>query len=350
MKKRSQLWILIIIGVLSLLLLGYALVMFMVFVPYKSHQKSKILEIPYGASSKQIAKILKDHDIIRNQSCFLIYLKSTHQQTKLRAGAFLFPNPINLHQVVENLINENGAARLTRVTIPEGYTIWNIGQLLEKKKLISYHVFVEYAHNRARYELKEEFPFLKGSPVTTIEGYLFPDTYLFSPGSTPQMITRTMLQTFEKRVMPVWKEANANAQNPGQMLSLNETVILASLIEKEAASQTEMQTISSVFYNRLRKKMKLASDPTVVYALGMSYKSKVLYKDLEINSPYNTYKYSGLPKGPIASPGLAAFKAAIQPQKTDFLFFVADKKGGHFFTKTYKEHLQAQKVKLKKQK
>lgn len=347
MKNRTQLWILGIIALLFSALISYFAVMYLVFAPYKSDIKPLIVDIPYGMSSKKIAGVLREKGIIRSKTCFLIYLKFTHTNTRLRAGSFLFSQPTSLHDVVENLVNENGAARLIRVTIPEGYTIWNIAKLLEEKRLVQYSVFVEYAHNRARNDLENEFSFLKESPVTTVEGYLFPDTYLFSPGATPKMIIRILLQTFEQKMIPLWQQPLAGLSSESKRLSFHQTLTLASLIEKEAANKAEMPIISSVFFNRINKKMKLASDPTVVYALGLSHKQKVLYRDLEVDSAYNTYKYKGVPLGPIASPGLASFHAALYPQKTDFLFFVADKKGGHIFTKTYKQHLNAQKVRLK---
>jgi len=348
MKKAAQALIVSIIVTLTLLLAGYGIVMFEMFSPYSENIKPVMVEIPYGMPSKQIATVLREKNVIRSRTFLIWYIKFTQKENKLRAGAFLFPPSMKLVEVVENLENENGAARLIRVTIPEGFTIWDIGYLLSKKKLVAADVFVDYAHHEARHDFEEEFPFLKTVPGDTIEGYLYPDTYLFSPGSPPKVIIRILLREFEKKIIPVWDRYNSIPLSNSESLNFHQTLTLASLIQKEAGNNTEMSMISSVFHNRLKKKMKLASDPTVVYALGQSHKERVLYKDLKVDSLYNTYKYAGLPPCPISTISLNSFCAALEPEKSDFLFFVADKEGAHIFTKTYKQHIQAQKPRLKK--
>ena len=169
-------------------------------------------------------------------------------------------------------------------------------------------------------------------PTPTLEGYLFPDTYAFPLGTTARQAVHEMVKRFEREWKPEW-----NAQLTTLALNRNDIVTLASIIEKEAKRPEERPVISAVYHNRLRKRMLLQADPTVQFALGR-HTARVLYKDLEVNSPYNTYKYAGLPPGPIASPGGPSLVAALFPANVSYLYFVADSDGHHEFRTTLAEH------------
>ena len=336
MKKR---WL---IG--SLLLLSATLYI-QLFTSYSSHTDDIIITIPKGSTPHSIATILKKNRLIRSKTLFQLYTKLTVSGHKLRAGAFTIPPKSTLVSIHYLLQHQTGTANLIKVVIPEGFSASDIGKRLEKHHLVKEKDFVNFVHQSAKSKFENTFPFLKNIPVTTIEGYLFPDTYHFSPHSSQETIVYTMLSRFKQVILPLWQADPAKPKSPKKRFNFHQVATLASLIEKESRQVVEMPRISSVFYNRLHKRMRLASDPTVVYALGKSYKKRVYYKDLKVDSPYNTYKYSGFPPSPIASFGKAAFHASLSPEKTDYLFFVATKDGYHHFSKTYKNHLAIQRKK-----
>ena len=172
-------------------------------------------------------------------------------------------------------------------------------------------------------------------PTPTLEGYLFPDTYVFPDGTTPRAAVRVMVDRFQRVWQPDW-----NQRLQELAMSRNDVMALASIVEKEARLPEERLVISAVYHNRLKRRMPLQADPTVQYALGR-HVDRVLYKDLEIASAYNTYKHPGLPPGPIASPGLPSIEAALYPANVPYLFFVATPDGHHEFRTTFSEHREA---------
>ena len=334
--------IVVLFGVLCVFFGAY--VGYSLFIPASLSGPSVVIDIKQGSSARRISQQLERQHIIKNANAFYAYVRLTKGGHKLRAGSFRLSPTSSIPQLVKQLQQENGSANLIRITIPEGSNIWDIKRILSTKGLPIIGNFDTYAHTQAKSFFKKEFNFLTDIPVETIEGYLFPDTYYFSKKSTNEIIVRALLSQFEKKMIPIWDQAPTGNTRPKTRFNFHKTLTIASLIEKEARVQSEMTTISSVFYNRLKKKMPLASDPTIVYALGTSYKKRVLYKDLKIESPYNTYKYSGFMPSPIASMGTSAFAAALNPIESKYLFFVANKDGTHIFTDTYTEHLQVQRL------
>lgn len=333
-------------GLLTLLcggVLGAAIYWFQVYTPVSKTDNKIVVDIPQGSSAMSIAKKLESRGIISSARFFYYHVKLSGAAPKLRAGAFMLSPGYSPAKVADILQKDSGSANLIRVTIPEGYNIWDIGDVLQDKGLVLSKSFSDYAHTKAKYDFQDEFPFLKEIPLDTVEGYLYPETYYFSPTSTVETIVKTMLKQFESIALPIWESASTEAGSPKSRFTFHQTLCVASLIEKEARVRSEMRTISSVFYNRLKKRMPLASDPTVVYALGKSYKKRVYYKDLKIDSPYNTYRNSGFTPTPIASMGKQAIEAALNPKDTPYYFFVANKDGTHTFTETYQEHLRVQK-------
>ncbi|WP_040211587.1 endolytic transglycosylase MltG, partial [Clostridium polynesiense] len=218
-----------------------------------------------------------------------------------------------------------------KVTIPEGFDINKIALKLQEAGLVEKEAFINSVKDYAAPE------YIKSSKDKkyNIEGFLFPDTYSFKKGSSNNEIIEKMMKRFEEVLEESEKELNKSVSKD----KIEETIIIASMIEKEARNKEEMPIIASVMKNRINKKMPLQIDATVLYALG-THKEIVTYKDLEVNSPYNTYKIPSLPAGPIASPGKEAIKAAINPAETNYLYYLYDKKGSHFFTADYNEFLK----------
>lgn len=338
-----QLWVLFSCAAIALafgLLLTWFV--FQIYIPVSYEEPSKVVKIPYGSHADEIGRILKENGLIRSRHAFAWYARVSHVSTKLRAGKYRLSPAYPIRTMMVELQHASGI--LTRVTIPEGYTVWQIGQVLDDEGLMPKDQFVAYIRDGAKQDMLKKHPFLMKVPTDNIEGYLFPDTYLFSQGDTKQKMVDRFLTRFEAQILAEWKAAPEGKGSVRSRLSFHEAVTLASMVEKEAQGTREMPLIAGVFYHRLDLRMPFASDPTVIYAKGLSHQARVTYRDVAVASPYNTYIHVGLPPTPIASPGLDAFRAVLQPTKTYYLFFVADGTGGHKFTKTYADHLAVQKA------
>lgn len=325
-----------IIGVITLLTCWA----FLSYFPKSTTVKNNIIHIPKASSVHQISNILKTKNLIHSSQYFKLMTKIKNKDHLFKAGYFKLPKKVSQAILIELLTSTSGHHLLKKVTIPEGFSIIQIATKLEEKDICDAEKFATFAHTKAKDHFKEKFMFLSNIPLPTIEGYLFPETYFFQPNESITVIINSMLTEFKKNIYIPYTDLPKPLK-----YNFHELVTLASMIEKESRVRNEMPTISSVFYNRLNKKMRLASDPTIVYALGKSYKDKVYYKDLKIKSPYNTYRVGGFPPTPIASSGKKAFQAACFPAKTPYLFFVAKKDGTHYFSKTYQEHLAFQRNK-----
>lgn len=289
--------------------------------------------IPQGTSGAEIAKILADKNLIRNESFFRLLIRWEGAGKNLKAGEYELSPTLNPRQLIKLLTSGDVYENYVRVTIPEGYTIRQITHLLDKEGIIERERFLELIE-------KGDFPFHYISDIPQevnyrLEGYLFPDTYYFSREASEEEIIRRMLERFNDITEGEIKE---QAQKLG--LSLHEIVTLASLIEREALLAEERELIAGVFYNRLEKGMLLGSCATVQYILGEP-KANLTTKDTQIPSIYNTYLHAGLPPGPIASPGKDSLLAAVRPRETDFLYFRARDDGSHVFSRTLAEHNRA---------
>ncbi len=294
---------------------------------------TKTIEIPKGSNIKHISKILKDEKLIRNNDVFTLYCKINKIDGKLKAGKYKINSSQSVPQIIEKLVLGKGDFDTRRFTIPEGYEIRQIIDKLEEEGLIDRDKFKKEVT-----EANFDFSFIADNKSVgyKLEGYLYPDTYEIFKGDSERRIIEIMLQRFNKVFNEEYRQ-RAKELN----MSINDVITLASIIEREARLDSDRKIISGVFYNRIKKQMMLQSCATVQYILK-ERKEVLLYKDLEIESPYNTYKYQGLPPGPIASPGFKSIEAALYPDQVDYLYFVANKDGSHVFTKTYKEHLNAQ--------
>ena len=293
--------------------------------------------IEKGTSTKGIAKILKEKGLIQYELAFTMKAKKTEYGSKLHYGTFTLHEGMSLLDILKTIAEGEGDNGMIKVVIPEGYTVQMIAQRLEDKGVCSKEEFLEAANT-----LDYDFTFLKDLEVPedvdyVLQGFLFPATYKWEAGTKASVIVKDMLQAFVNQVGTEELEKMEKSEQ-----GLYNMITIASIIEREAKLDEERPTISGVIYNRLEIDMKLQMCPTVLYPLteGMYDVNQVLYKDLEIDSPYNTYENYGLPIGPICNPGLASIKAALAPEKHDYLFYHTDgtSDGKHIFTKTYEEH------------
>ena len=294
--------------------------------------EDQIVVIPAGASQNEIGQILLEQGLVRSRWAFLAATRWLGYDGQLKAGEYRLSASSSLWEIIEKLYR--GEVITYRLTIPEGYTAEQIRtQLLEAESLQGGQV--ESLFNDpgrvADWVPDERLAQLK-SPL---EGYLFPDTYQYTAGMSAADLVDMMLSRFRD----LWNQERL-AKLEALGLSIHEAVTLASIVEKEARLDEERPIIAAVYLNRLKRNMKLDADPTVLYALGKTPGEMLFYKDLEIDSPYNTYRYSGLPPGPIASPGLKSIDAVLNPADVPYLYFVARNDGSHEFAVNYAEHLQ----------
>lgn len=273
-----------------------------------------------GYSTRHIALALKSAGVIRSSTAFLLWHFVAHPST-LKAGEYLFDKPANVIQVHRRL--ERGEVYVHTVVIPEGFNIFEIAQALSAAGLGPQQQFLQAARTDTVL-IRDLDP-----KATSLEGYLFPDTYQFTRTETPADMLAVMVHRFR-----------AKAGSLGLNGDVHRVVTMASIIEKETAVAEERPVVASVYYNRLDQGVALDADPSVIYAelLAGAYSGALHHDDMQFDSPYNTYRHQGLPPGPIANPGMAALQAAMHPAKTDYLYFVSAGDGHHRFAATLEEH------------
>ena len=274
--------------------------------------EAKEVVIPKGKSLKQTARLLKREGVIESPSVFELGVRASGNTYRIKSGEYSFPLHASAKLVMNILTDGQTVAR--RFVAPEGMT------------------------SRQLVELMDRYIGLTGT-VSQIpaEGTLLPETYNYSYGDTKESLIKRMQTAMDKTVQELWQKRDKSVpfKNP------REAVIMASVVEKETARAGERPHIASVFFNRLKQKIRLQSDPTVIYAVTngrLDMKRALTYADLKVQHPYNTYVIYGLPPGPIANPGRAALEAVLNPMQTDDIYFVADGTGGHVFAATYTEH------------
>ena len=293
--------------------------------PYKGFAgQAKNVEIKRGANSPAIMRQLRREGVLRDDFIPLIYLKALRRGDSLKAGVYQFTGPTSALQVIDKLIR--GDVLLKSVTIREGLDRFAIGELMAAERFGTPSEWKKLTDDSS---LIEDL----APAADSLEGYLFPDTYLLSPGTQAEVIVKLMVQNFRKH----FGDQLALISNG---LDVPQTVTLASIVEMEAQLPHERPLIASVYLNRLRKNMLLHADPTVIYAMKLAriWHGNIRRVDLKMDSPYNTYRNPGLPPGPIANPGLASLKAAAFPATTEYLYFVSRNDGSHVFAKTLEEH------------
>ena len=283
--------------------------------------------VPHGATMRVAAESLARAGVVQNATAFRLYARMLRRSDRsIRAGTYVFQRGRSWGEVIDDL--RLGKGLENSITVPEGWSLYQIVPQLA-------HVLnapVESVQVAVR-----DSALLRavGAPTPTLEGYLFPDTYVFADGTTPREAVRVMVDRFQHVWQPEW-----NQRLDSLKMSRNEVMALASIVEKEARVPEERPVIAAVYLNRLKAKMLLQADPTVQYALG-KHVARVMYKDLAIESPYNTYKHIGLPPGPIASPGRPSIVAALNPANVPYRYFVAFPDGHHEFTTDFAKHTVA---------
>ena len=294
-----------------------------------------VIEIPKGTATKQIGVILKENGCIKSEYTFYLRVRDSEYATKLNYGTFTLRKNMTITEIIDTLVNTRYIEEVetTKITFPEGYTIEQMAVSLEEKGIVSQEEFLNAVTEEYDYEFIKYIP--EGEYKYKLQGFLFPATYEFEVGITARGVVDKMLKTFEER----YTKVNSDYSN------IFEVVTRASVIEKEVKLGSERATVSGVISNRIEKGMLLEIDACVLYPLtdGLYDKYRVLYADLEIDSLYNTYKYQGLPVGPISNPGIASIEAALNPEEHEWLYYHTDegkKDGSHIFTKTFEEHVK----------
>jgi len=307
-----------------LLLISVGYISYMVFVPIELGVEVRSVMVDENDQFRVIAKRFHQSGIITSEYLFRAVAILKRVDKNILPGRYDFTGKVSILDVLWKIKKHDIATLL--LTIPEGATIFKIGSIMAGNLGMDSSAFVNRVADTSFALNKYNLPGL--------EGYLFPETYLFWLGIKMDGIIDMLVGEFYRKTAGILDSCPTNHLSPKEVL------VLASIIEAEALHEDEMPSISSVYHNRLRISMMLQADPTVNYALGGIFRP-LKYDDLKLISPYNTYGQTGLPPGPINSPGLAAIKAALNPAKTDFLYFVADGLGRHIFSKTLEEHNRA---------
>jgi UPF0755 protein len=279
--------------------------------------------VPKGASLRVAADSLARAGVIQNATAFRLYAMLANRDRSIRAGTYVFKRGLTWSEVLDDL--QGGKGLEHSITIPEGWSLSQIEPQLARVLGAPLDSVQAATRDTALLHLLD-------IPTPTLEGYLFPDTYMFPDGTTPRAAVRVMVARFQQVWRPEW-----DLQLQTLAMSRNDVMALAAIVEKEARLPEERPVIAAVYMNRVKAGMLLQADPTVQYALG-HHVARVFYKDLEVESPYNTYRHKGLPPGPIASPGRPAIIAALYPANVPYKFFVAHPDGHHEFTNDFRAH------------
>jgi UPF0755 protein len=281
-------------------------------------------KIKRGEGFASINQRLYKEGLIENKRLFHYYSRYKKLMTKFRSGTYMIKSGSTMPKIIEELTQ--GVVIGQSYTVPEGKNMYEIGQMLESNGICKKSEFLKTVRNKS---------FLQKFKINaqSAEGYLYPDTYKFSKNTPPERVAETMIQNFKSRTKKLkWNNSK---------YTIHQNITLASMVEKETGAKWERPIISGVFHNRLKKKMRLQSDPTTIYGIYERFDGNLRKKDLLEKTPYNTYKIGGLPIGPISNPGLEAIKAALNPKKHEYYYFVSHNDGTHEFTRTYKDHLKA---------
>ena len=295
-------------------------------IPHGDLSEEVIFTIKPGANLRNISERLRNDDLISSSINFHIYAKLMGQSQKIKVGEYKLNSGMRPSKILDILTL--GKSIQYQVTIPEGYNMYEVAKIFEEKGFFKSSEFLKHCRDRSWIKT------LLGKGHETLEGYLFPDTYSFSKFESIKKIINLMVNKH--------KSAIKGIKHPG--LTSHELVTLASIIEKETGAPEERPLISSVFHNRLKKSMRLQTDPTVLYGIldrTKKMKKNITKKDLQTRTRYNTYKFKGLPFGPIANPGREALQAAARPVASRYLYFVSRNNGTHVFSENYEAHAKA---------
>ena len=313
-------------GVALIVITGVAFYALVVFWPQYNHKESEKIEVSRGASLLEVAQQLYDKNVIDATKPFILAAQLMGYEKSIRAGVFLLVDVTSNYKIIHQLVNSKPIVH--RLTLPEGLRLEQIADIVHEELGTEYDDFLSLCFNR-------RFIHSLGLDIPSLEGFLTPETYYLHEGENAENVIRTMVNQYHQ----VFTDSLKSGARERDMTDL-EVVTLASIIEGEAIHDSERSIISAVYHNRLKKGMRLQADPTIQYIIKDGPR-RLLKKDLEIDSPYNTYLNSGLPAGPINNPGKGSIIAAVYPADVDYLFFVATGDGYHTFTNTEKEHRKA---------
>jgi UPF0755 protein len=295
--------------------------------PYRGYTAAEqYVEVPSGLGTNAIGKLLVDAGVVRDLTTWRLAVWRSGQATALKAGEYRFTDALSPAGVVARIAR--GDVYLRSITFPEGLTIRQMAALYEEAGLGTARDFIAAAG-------EEPLVSAFDPAARNLEGYLFPDTYALPRRASARDLVKRMVARFESVMTPELRQAAAD-----RGLSVRQAVTLASLVEKETAASDERPLVAAVYHNRLRQRIGLQCDPTVIYALELRgpFNGNLTRADLAIDSPYNTYRYRGLPPGPIAAPGRLSLEAAVRPAAVDYLYFVSRNDGSHAFASTLGEH------------
>jgi UPF0755 protein len=324
MSRKRLIFGMIAIVFLLMVSLTLAYALFLVR-PADKSAGDQVFVVKEGESLKEVAEGLGERGIVKSKRLFVLWVKLTGHTKQIKAGEYELSARMPPLEILKKL--EKGMVITYAVTVPEGFTMEQIADLLASKGLVKKAQFLDLARDP---KVLRHY----GITGPSLEGYLFPDTYHFSRGLPPLTLIDVMVKRFWQMVGPLRKRADEVG------MKMKDVVILASIVEKETGRSEERPTVASVFLNRLKRGMRLDSDPTVIYGLG-EFDGHLKKDDLSRKTPYNTYVIRGLTPGPIANPGLDAIKAVLYPAQTDYLYFVSKNDGSHYFSKTLAEHNRA---------
>ena len=294
--------------------------------PASAEPLKKVIIVKPGQKFKSVSQILHKKKIINHPVKFRFFSRIKGYDKNIKAGEYVLSPTMSPQTILKIFVI--GKVRLHRITIPEGYDLRQVARVVSRTGLATRTEFLKAATNA-------DLVHSEGIDAQTFEGYLFPDTYYFTKDATPEKIISSMVKRFWSVFKPEWKN---RAETHG--LTIHQVVTLASIIEKEAGVAVERPIISSVFHNRLKRKIRLQSDPTVIYGIE-DFNGNLTRRDLIKKTPYNTYKIKGLPPGPIANAGTKAIEAALYPAETRLLYFVSKKDNTHKFSTNIKDHNRA---------
>jgi len=295
----------------------------------KTSPKKIFFVVDKGQGVHDIAQNLKEKGVIKNRQSFLLGYNIYYSSKSLKAGEYMFNLPMSPKDILKMLTD--GKVYLHSLTIPEGLTRKEIARHLESLHFTDEEEFLAASSKTGIISSLDK-------EAANLEGYLFPETYHLPKGISAEKIISTLVSQFKEVFSVGWQKRAGEIE-----MTPREVVILASLIEKEAYLREEKKFVSAVFHNRLRIRMKLDCDPTIIYVLKEegSFKGRLLKKDLKLESPYNTYRNRGLPPGPICSPGRESLEAALYPAQEKYLYFVSKKDGSHHFSTNFRDHQNA---------
>ncbi len=330
-----------LLPLLSALFLLVACLAWLLFIPSFAPHAEKMVTVKRGWSLRKISTMLEQEGIIRNKEFFMAMTTLLGKKGEMKAGEYVFHTKMRPLEVLKILVQ--GQVKRHLVTIPEGLTLSEIGQLLEDLSILEKNAFLQKASspdfiaslNLPFFHSKKTLEWLKNRNGPMLEGFLFPNTYHFIKEMEPEEVIRAMVNQFIKIFNQDFIE---KASHLG--LSPMEVVILASMIEKESSLPEERPIISGVFHNRLKKKMPLQSDPTVIYGIS-PFDGNLTKEHLLTPTPYNTYLYVGLPPTPICNPGRESIWAALHPASVPYLYFVSKNDGSHHFSTELEDHQRA---------